>query len=123
MGEIFSAIGILLVFATVSLDLFIKDSQIFLHKTKPDIAKTKEIAKYNTEKDCILYKLVGVLVFYILLFWLLLPKSVEIVKTSEIDFCNFDLIKTFYILINICILLFIIPIITYLIKTYKNKIS
>lgn len=120
MSDIFSAISILLVFATVSLDLFIKDSQIFLHKSKPDESKTKETTKYNSERESVLCKLSGLLVFYILLFWLLVPKSFEIVKTSEIHFWNFDMISTFYVLINFCILFFIILTIKYVIKT-KNK--
>lgn len=120
MGDIFSAIGILLIFATVALDFFVKDSQSFLQKTKPDSAKTKETEKYNSEKDSVLCKLLGVLIFYLILFWLLIPKSVEILKTSKIDLWNFNVLSTFYVLINFCILIFIILTIKFVIKTVKK---
>ena len=120
MGDIFSAIGILLVFATVGLDFFVKDSQRFLQKPKPDSAKTTETKNYKSEKNSVVYKLAGVLIFYIILFWLLIPKSVEILRTSIFDLWDFNLISTFYILINFCILIFIVLTIRFVIMTMKK---
>ncbi len=120
MGDIFSAIGILLVFATVALDFFVKDSQAFIQKTKPDSAKTKETENFKNIKKIIVFKLAGVLMFYVILFWLLIPKSVQIIETSTIDLWNFNLIPTFYIVINSCILIFIVLTFRYLIKTIKK---
>jgi hypothetical protein len=120
MGDIFSAIGILLVFATVVLDFFVKDSQTFLQKTKPDSAKTKELKNYINERNSIGYKLTGVLIFYLVLFWLLIPKTVEILKTSTFDIWDFNLISTFYVLINLCILIFIVLTSRFLIMTIKK---
>lgn len=120
MDNIFSAIGILLIFATVLLDFFVKDSQTFIKKTKPDNAKITAIQNYKNAKNIIIFKLAGVLIFYLTLFLLLIPKSVEILKTSKIDLWEFDLISTFYILINFCILIFIVLTLKYLIKTAKK---
>lgn len=120
MGDIFSAIGILLVFATVALDFVIKDSVDFIKIIKPDASKKTETDNYNSKKNNIVIKLVGVLIFYLVLFWLLIPKSVEILKSSEINFWEFNLLSTFYILINFCILVFIILTLKYIIKTLKK---
>lgn len=120
MGDIFSAIGILLVFATVALDFFVKEAQTFIKKSKPDKSKVTEIKSFRQDKFDIILKLSGVLLFYIVLFWLLIPKSVEILGTSKFDLWNFNQISTFYILINLCILIFIVLTIRYLIQTSKK---
>ncbi len=120
MGDIFSAIGILLVFATVALDFFVKEAQIFDKKNKPDASQINRLKEYRREKNSIIYKLVGVFIFYLILFWLLIPKSVEIFKTSRFDLWDFNIITTFYILINFCILIFIVLTLKYLIQTTKK---
>lgn len=120
MGDTFTALGILLVFATIALDIFIKDAKIFIQKLKPDSAKKKEIKNYSSAKYEIICKLFGVLIFYILLFWLLIPKSVEIVKTSKFELWDFNLISTYYILINICLLFFILLTTGFLIKLFNK---
>ena len=107
MGDIFSAISIILVFATVGLDIFAKESNNFISKEKPDKSKPTDLIKFRKEKDILLFKLLGVLLFYLLLFWLLIPKSIEIMKDSEISFWSFDIVKTFYVIINFGILIFI----------------
>ena len=104
MGDIFSAISIILVFATVSLDIFAKESDNFITKQNPDNDKPTEQTDFKKEKNKLLFKLIGVLLFYLLLFWLLIPKSIEIIKDSEISLWNFDIVKTFYVIINFGIL-------------------
>lgn len=120
MGDIFSGIGILLVFATVALDFFVKDSMRFLQEKKPDSAKTIEVENYKRRRNSVVYKLTGVLFFYILLFWLLIPKSVEIIRTSTFDLWDFDFNSTFYILINFCIVFFIILTVRTIINTMRR---
>jgi hypothetical protein len=107
MGDIFSAISIILVFATVGLDIFAKESDNFISKRNPDNNKPTELTNFKKEKHKLLFKLIGVLLFYLLLFWLLIPKSIEIIMDSEISFWNFDIVKTFYVIINFGILIFI----------------
>lgn len=120
MGDIFSAISIILVFATVGLDVFVKESNNFISKRNPDKDKPTELADFRKGKLKVLLKLIGVLLFYLVLFWLLLPKSIEIIKTSEIDIWNFDVVKTFYVIINFGILIFIGLTSNYIYKT-SNK--
>ena len=120
MGDIFSAIGILLVFATVALDFFVKEVQTFDKKTIPDAAQIIRLKEYRQEKYSIIYKLLGVFVFYLILFWLLIPKSVEIFKTSRFDIWDFNVISTFYVFINFCILIFIVLTLKYIIQTSKK---
>jgi hypothetical protein len=120
MGDIFSAIAILLVFATVALDLFVKEAQAFIKKSKPDKSKTTEIEIFRRNKSEIIVKLSGVLLFYLILFWLLIPKSVEIIATSTFDLWTFNQTSTFYLLINLCILIFITLTIKHLIQTAKK---
>ena len=123
MGDIFSAISIILVFATVSLDIFAKESDNFITKQNPDKDKPTEQADFKKEKNKLLFKLIGVLLFYLLLFWLLIPKSIEIIKDSEISLWNFDIVKTFYVIINFGILIFIVLTTNYICKILnKNSV-
>lgn len=123
MGDIFSAISIILVFATVSLDIFAKESDNFISKRNPDRDKPTEQNDFKKEKKKLLFKLIGVLLFYLLLFWLLIPKSVKIIKDSEISFWNFDIVKTFYVIINFGILIFIVLTTNYIYKIFnKNSV-
>lgn len=120
MGDIFSAISIILVFATVGLDLFAKESNSFISRKKPDRDKPTEIADFRKEKTRVLLKLIGVLLFYLVLFWILLPKSIEIMKTSEFALWNFDMVQTFYVLINLGILIFIGLTTSFIFRTYRK---
>lgn len=123
MGDVFSAISIILVFATVSLDIFAKESDNFISKRNPDKDKPTEQTDFKKEKNKLLFKLIGVLFFYILLFWLLIPRSVKIIKDSEISFWNFDIVKTFYVIINFGILIFIVLTTNYICKIFnKNSV-
>ncbi len=123
MGDIFSAISIILVFATVSLDIFAKESDNFITKENPDKDKPTEQTDFKKEKNKLLFKLIGVLLFYLLLFWLLIPKSIEIIKDSEISLWNFDIVKTFYVIINFGILIFIVLTTNYIYKIFnKNSV-
>ncbi len=123
MGDIFSAISIILVFATVSLDIFAKESDNFITKKNPDKDKPTEQTDFKKEKNKLLFKLIGVLLFYLLLFWLLIPKSIEIIKDSEISLWNFDIVKTFYVIINFGILIFIVLTTNYIYKIFnKNSV-
>lgn len=121
MGDIFSAIGILLVFATVALDFIVKDANLFLQKDIPDKSKTTEISKYKNNKNEIIIKLLLVLIFYFVLFWLLIPKSITILSQSNFDMWDFDLLSTFYVLINFCILIFVVLTFNYFIRTIQKK--
>ncbi len=120
MGDIFSAISILLVFATVALDVFIKDAQSFDKKDKPDADKQIDLKRYENEKLAIIFKLTLVLSFYLIVFYLLLPKSIDIITKSDFCIWNFELIPTFYVFINFCLLVFIILTFRYMIKTIKK---
>ena len=116
MSDIFSAISILLVFVTVAFDFFVKDSQSFIKKGLPDRDQETEVKAYTLKKRIIIFKIVIVLIFYIILFWLLLPKSIQILDTSQIDLWDFNVLSTFYILINFCLIPFIGFSIKYLIE-------
>ncbi|MDA3906527.1 MAG: hypothetical protein PF484_10675 [Bacteroidales bacterium] len=120
MGDIFSAISIILVFATVGLDIFAKESNNFISKQKPDNDKPTELSDFKKEKTIVLLKLIGVLLFYIVLFWILLPKSIEILKTSVFAIWNFDMVQTFYVVINFGILIFIELTTNFIFKTCKK---
>ena len=115
MGDIFSAISIILVFATVSLDIFAKESDNFITKQNPDKDKPTEQTDLKKEKNKLLFKLI--------VFWLLIPKSIEIIKDSEISLWNFDIVKTFYVIINFGILIFIVLTTNYIYKILnKNSV-
>lgn len=120
MGDIFSAIGIILVFATVGLDVYAKEATVFISKNNPDKDKPTEVINFKKEKRNVILKLIGVFIFYLILFWLLLPKSIKIIKNSELALWNFDMVQTFYVLINIGVLIFMGLTFSFICRTFRK---
>jgi len=120
MGDIFSAISIILVFVTVIFDVFAKESNDFLANENRDKDKPTALTNFKEKRWKLILKLSVVLFFYVLFFWLLLPGSIEIIKFSKINLWNFDLIKTFYVLINFGTLIYIGLTFNYLHKIRKK---
>ncbi|KQN34295.1 hypothetical protein ASE92_11835 [Pedobacter sp. Leaf41] len=121
LTDIYSAISIILVFITIILDLIIRETQIFDQKKKPDSSKATEITLYNRERIRLLFKIASVFLFYLFTFYLLLPNSIKIFNVSTISFWEFDLLSTFYLFINISLLVFIYIIIVNFIKIYRKR--
>lgn len=116
MSDILSSLSIILVFVTIALDIFIKEAEDFSSKSKPDSSQNKLLNKYNRTKSTLISKLSAVTFFYLLIFYLLLPNTIKIIDNSNFSFWKFDLVNTFYVIINFGLfILFIIA----LLKTYK----
>ncbi len=120
MESIFSAISILLVFASVILDLLVKDISNFKKINKPNCDQKEHLKKYIKQKNKLIFKIIGCLVFYLVFFYLLLPQSVNIIKTSAFRLWNFNVTNALYILINFTIFIFIIQLFIYLIQIIKK---
>jgi len=121
MSDIFSAISILLVFATVAFDVFNKKAQDFQNETCYDESAKSQIENKMKRKGRIIWELIFLIVAFSILFYIQLPTTVGIIKNSKISFWNFDEVSTFWTLINICSVLFIGLTIRKLISIIKIK--
>jgi hypothetical protein len=122
MNDILSSLSIILVFVTVALDLFIREAIEFQKQIPPDKEKKSLVNEYRNQRIGILIKLYGTLIFYALIFYLVLPKSIDIIKSSRLTFWDFDILNSFFILINIALLIFILIACIQIFKVcYKKK--
>jgi len=118
LGDIYSAISIILVFITILLDLIIREAVSYIDSPAPDSSKKKEIGRLNEKRKKIIVILIVVFLFYGFIFYLLLPNTFKIIEHSEISAWNFDLASTFYVFINFCLLGFMGITIYYFFKVY-----
>lgn len=116
MSDILSSLSIILVFVTIALDIFIKEAEAFANKNKPDSSHISEVKQYKRTKNNLAIKLSITTLFYLLIFYLLLPNTFKIIKNSSISFWTFDLVNTFYVIINFGLLILFLIALT---KSYK----
>jgi len=121
LGDIYSAVSIILVFITILLDVIIREAVSYIQTSVPDSSKKKEIRELSRKGRKISRILILVLLFYTFIFYLLFPNTYRIIKLSQINFWNFDLANTLYVFINFCLLGFMVITIYYLRKIYKKS--
>jgi hypothetical protein len=102
MGEILSAISILLVFLTILLDLTSKEVNEIISQPKPDRNRTKELSAYNSKTRKVLFgKVIPIILSYIVTAYILLPKTIDIFRRSEFKIWNFDTLLTLFVSIEL----------------------
>jgi len=107
MSDVFSAISILLVFATVAFDIFIKRAQDFQNEPELDESATNQIQKKMDRKRKIIWELTFLFIGFSILFYIQLPTTIDILEKSTFSIWDFDESTTFWVIINTCSLLFI----------------
>lgn len=61
-----------------------------------------------------------ILVFHSIFFLILLPKTYDIITTKTFSLTDFDIVLTIFIMVNLCILLFVGLTLSYLLKVIKK---
>ena len=101
MGEILSAVSVLLIFLTVLLSLIEKNVETILSNRPPQDHADK-MKKYKKKIRNILYfKLIPIFLIYAIVFYVLIPSTIKIILNSAFSFWDFDALNTIFIFVEI----------------------
>ena len=110
-------LSVLLVFLIAYFELKRKQIEDDLKIKRPNKKLTQELNEFKRKIDRkIINNLLPLIIAFSLLFYLLLPTSIEIIKYFQINFFHFDLLVTLFLLIEIFTLILLSYLIYYLIK-------
>jgi|GEM_PF-1570578 hypothetical protein len=102
MGDLLSAISVFLIFLTFLFNSIEKEVLDTLAIRKPEYAQADKLNRYKTDLKRLLFlKSLPITLIFLISFYVLLPKTITIIKTSKIDFWNFDELKTLFVFIEI----------------------
>lgn len=100
MADILSSISVLLVFLTFLLNAIQKEITEKVNNRKPEKAMTDALRKFNDDlKGTLILKALPITIIFTLTTYILLPKAIEIIKSSKFSFWYFDILNTIFILI------------------------
>ncbi len=119
-NNLLSALSLIIVFQTVAFGIFHNEAEAFVRKSKPSVDRVTERSKYESERKNLLWKTTGLALSLLLMFYLLLPNTIEIYKTTQLSFWNFDLLETLLILIEIYLLLFLLLALLMILRIVKR---
>jgi O-antigen ligase len=110
-------ISILLVFLIAFFEMKRKQIEDDLKMKRPNQKLTQELDEFKRKIDKkIINNLLPLIIAFGLLFYLLLPASIEIITNFHISFFYFDLLVTLFLFIEIFSFVFLGYLIYYLIK-------
>lgn len=105
MGDLLSALSVYLVFLTFLLNSLEKEVSDILSQRKPEAAQTDKIKRYTADLKRILYfKTFPISIVYLTTFYILLPETIAIIKSSKANLWDFDELKTLFVFIELGIL-------------------
>lgn len=98
-----------MVFLTVFLNMNYSEVNKLLNSTTPSMARECERKRFkNSLRSNLYFKSIAISLAFIFLFYLLLPKTIDIISYSKIDFWNFDINLTLFVFIESAISVFIV---------------
>ncbi|HUI30371.1 MAG TPA: hypothetical protein VLX91_09145 [Candidatus Acidoferrales bacterium] len=102
MSDLFSAIGVLLIFLTMLLSAIEKDIGRIIELRKPEPAQEVKRKQFTRELlKLLLLKTLPVTAIFIVTFYSLLPITIEIVTTSRFSLWHFDELKTIFVFVEL----------------------
>lgn len=102
ISDLLSSISVLLVFLTILVTYLSTELKQILDEPKPEKTRVKERGKFLKRLRFILFvKSIPITFIFILVTYTLLPHSINILITSNLDFWNFDSLKTIFIIIEL----------------------
>ncbi|MCX6195273.1 MAG: hypothetical protein NTY55_01305 [Flavobacteriia bacterium] len=102
MGDLLSAISVFLIFLMFLFNSIGKEVEDTLATRKPEDAQADKLNRYKTDlKQLLFLKSLPITLIFVISFYVLLPKTLTIIKTSKIDFWNFNELKTLFVFIEI----------------------
>jgi H+/gluconate symporter-like permease len=101
MADLLSSISVLLVFLTFLFNTIEKEVTEKIAKRKPETQQTEARKQFNNELWKLLFlRTLPVTIIFIVTFYSLLPRAIQILTTSKFSFWNFDELNTIFIFIE-----------------------
>lgn len=105
MADLLTSISVLLVFLTFLFNTIEKEVTEKIAKRKPETQQTKARKQFNNELWKLLFlRILPVTIIFIVTFYSLLPRAIQILTTSKFSFWNFDELNTIFIFIELGLL-------------------
>jgi hypothetical protein len=105
MADLISALSVFLVFLTFLLNSLEADLKELLKKRKPDANQINSLNQYKLEFKKLFYlKSLPISIVYISTFYILLPKTINIINNSKLSFWEFDEFNTLFVFIELGLL-------------------
>jgi hypothetical protein len=106
IADYFDAIGLVLVFSFVLFDLWHPKIDALITEPIPDAAKQDNVRKHAEKLQRGFWiKSFPLSLIYVGLFYLMLPQVIEVINTSRLNFWQFDILRTAFILVT-CFLIY-----------------
>ncbi|MBQ4914980.1 hypothetical protein J8L85_11065 [Maribacter sp. MMG018] len=103
-----TAFSILLVFQGLLFSHIGKTVNEFLKQERPSNIQPKKLKNWKKDKNLLMAKSILSTIFCLLIWYLSVPEVYNIISTSNIDFFEFDVIKTSFTIISISLLAIVI---------------
>ncbi len=101
MADLLSSISVLLVFLTFLFNTIEKEVTEKIANRKPETQQTEAHKQFNNELWKLLFlRTLPVTIIFIVTFYSLLPRAIQILTTSKFSFWNFDELNTIFIFIE-----------------------
>lgn len=101
-SDLLSSISVLLVFLTILIAFISTELNAVLDTIKPEKTRPKERNKFIKHlRQVLLLKSLPVTLIFLIVSYTLLPKTIEIFKTSEFAFWDFDSLRTIFLFIEL----------------------
>jgi len=115
-----TAFSILLVFQGLLFTHIGKIVNEFLKQPRPPEVQSKKFRDWKKDKSLILSKSILSAIFCLTVWYLSVPEFYYIISTSTIDFFEFNVIKTSFIIISISLISIVIIMIFWIYNTIKK---
>jgi len=120
MGDILSAISVLLVFLTLLLSGIQTDSDALLKTNAPLTTQTENYDAFRKRVFWQIAKCLVVTIIFFLIFWTLLPHTCKIIGHSRFAIWDFDELPTVFVLINTGVFGMFVFGLVYVVKLIKH---
>mgnify|MGYP000892660137 CR=1 FL=1 len=121
MSDLISSISVVFVFLGYLFTENISEIKRVINEKYPDKDKKTECDKLKKRLNTTTIKAMFFAIGYFVLFYLLLPTSVNILLISQIDLWNFDLLPTLFIVIEILTIIILFYILNLIWKLRKKR--
>ena len=115
-----TAFSILLVFQGLLFSHIGKIVNEFLKQPRPPEVQSKKFKDWKKDKTFLMSKSILSTIFCFLIWYLSVPVFYNIITTSNINFFEFDILKTSFSIISISLFSIVIIMISWLYKTIKK---
>lgn len=121
ISDLLSSISVLLVFLTILVTYVSTELRAILDELIPDTTEAKKREKFFRRLRFVLFvKSLPITLVFILVTYILLPHTIDVISTSSFSWWNFDSLKTIFVIIEFGLIGFTIYSLTQTIRLIRK---